>query len=138
MGYNLTIGNVEAGKLECDDGHYSVPLSIACVNHENAPRDGSPTDGTNQRWPSYTAWSEFCLATGLHSMFYDDDTGLIRQHPGVFELMPEHLTKIATARTALQRQPKDIQEEQIGRLNWLEYWVKWALDNCERPGIKNS
>ncbi|HDR9081275.1 TPA: hypothetical protein QDA98_003885 [Burkholderia vietnamiensis] len=138
MGYNFTIGNAEAGELMCEEGEYTVPLTVPGLEHDDAPRDDSPTFGTNQRWPSYSGWNEFCRLTGLHAMFYDEDVGLIRRHPGVFELTPDHIAEIRAAHAKLKNGDPEVYAEQRGRMEWLEYWTQWALRNCERPAFKNT
>lgn len=138
MGYNLTIGNVEIEKLICEDGEYHVPLFVPHIERDDAPRDGSPTDGTNRRCPSYTGWSNFCDETGLRPLFFDENDGLIRRHPGVFELKPRHLAQISAAHARLKTGDAFIYSVQRGRMEWLEYWVEWALENCERPSIGNT
>ena len=138
MGYNLTIGQVEAGTLECEEGEYAIRIEVTLVKFDSAPRDDSPTDGTNQRWPDYSAWAGFCRDTGLYSLFYDGEHGLIRRHPGVFALTADHLAQIKAAHSRLKLRSDGAYALHGGRMQWLEYWVEWALANCSRPGIKNT
>ncbi|MEK6418455.1 MAG: hypothetical protein V4801_02545 [Burkholderia gladioli] len=138
MGYTLTIGNVDAGELICEDGRYEVCMHIVRHERKDAPRDGSPTDRTNQRWPSYGIWTDFCRLTGLHEMFFEEYEGLLSAHPGVFELRPAHLIIIKRAHERLKEGDPEIYAEHRGRMEWLEYWTEWALSNCERPAIQNS
>jgi len=56
MGYTLRIG--ELG----DDGE------VETVRHDDAPAFDEPTDYTNDRWPSYTAWWGFVRACGLDAL----------------------------------------------------------------------
>jgi hypothetical protein len=153
MGYNLTIGNAVLGEA-CPDTHvYSVDVDGA--SHPDAPAFGEPTDGTSQRWPSYSGWSEFCKEVGLTELFYDRECGLLSRHPGTFALTQGHLDTIAAAlkhRRATNggKEPgfpdetpegeliDNGKDGQLARLVWLEYWVRWALENCERPAMRNT
>lgn len=130
MGYSIYIGNAEASELVCEDGEYLVTIQVNPNAVDGAPCDGSPTDGTNGRWPSYSGWSEFIEDAGLVSLFRDESFGIMRNHPGCFALEPAHLEQIKKATCQL--------EWNKGRLEWLKFWVEWALTNCERPAIYNS
>lgn len=158
MGYNLSIGNAvleEADPSEYD-GQFCARYRVKGVRHETAPAFGEPTDYTNQRWPSYSGWAEFCKETGLHGLFFDNYAGIMREHPGCFQLTEDHLRQV---REALEQRKQatglrppgffDYDEEtqqevdngkdpQTARLVWLEYWIAWALANCARPAIENS
>lgn len=139
MGYTITIGDVQPGELICEDGEYRIPMEIEVLTHErDGPRDGSPTDGTNQRWPDYSGWEEFTQTVGLYDMFYNEDTGIMRNHPGVFELTEEHQMAISRAEGRLKKLPQAVRELHGGRLMWLSYWVEFAVKHCKRPAIKNT
>ena len=138
MGYTLTIGNAVVGDMptknevvEGRDGRIEVQIDIETVTLDNAPADGSPTDHENQRWPSYSAWHDFGQETGLHQLFFNEQEGLMRDHPGCFMLTPDHLTTIKSVATR-------VPEIQRGRYDWLLFWVEWALANCDLPAIKNT
>ena len=138
MGYNIDIGNATLEKaptaqeaLDEWDGQLIARFHVAHVRLDNAPHDDSPTDYTNSRWPSYTAWHDFCHDIGLTDLFYNESEGLLRNHPGCFVLTAEHLAKIKAAEPAANHM-------QRGRWEWLVFWVEWALTNCETPAIYNS
>lgn len=147
MGYTITIGQLKIEKSP-DDG-----LDCRCicfgaegVHHDDAPAFGEPTDHENQRWPSYSAWSDFLKGVGLYDIFYYNSGHLIGGHPGV-RLVTEELT--AAVSNALisfsEKNPgvktefgEDVRSGWMCRLVWLDYWLRWSLKNCETPVIANS
>ena len=157
MGYTLRIGELET--TVTDDGLESVIWNRAEGEHlDNAPAFGEPTDRENQRWPSYSAWHNFAEFVGLKDFFYDKHTGLIRSHPGCFPLKKEHkkiidkaykefYEKYPNAKAGYSPNVKDIFSEEdkswpeenvwAVRLEWLKFWVDWALENCENPVFEN-
>lgn len=138
MGYNLYIGNAQLADLECEDGQYLARIDVITTARDDAPRDGSLGDGESVRFPSYTGWSEFCDLAGLRPMFYDEDRGLLRMHPGTFALDASHLAEVRAATIRCQDYTGEEKDMVSGRLAWLEYWIDWALKHCERPALKNS
>lgn len=145
MSYDITIGNVIVGKD--DDGEYRLDIEEA-PEVQNAPRfpgDYPPSMGRPYRAPSYTGWADFCRDAGLYALFFDKERGLMREHPGMAALTVDHH---ATVRAALAswreahpdagpRFGGDIGDANLARLMWLDFWIGWALDNCERPGMEN-
>ncbi len=122
MGFNLTIG--EAIK----DGDR---IAAKVVRLNNAPADGVPTDRTNQRWPSYTGWTDFYEAVGLKEMFEKD---ILSHHPGFVELKQKHKQNVDFAYRSIRNFHPDHQP----RLEWLKFWIDWALENCKRPVFVNT
>ena len=155
MGYTLKIGQLE--KVVDEDYHYDSAKSFRL---ENAPAFGEPTDYTNSRWPSYSAWHNFSRFVDLEDLFYNKDTGLIRKHPGCVVLTQEHKKEIDEAyQKFYQKYPdcrpgyspninesKGIYEDKSWpeensyavRLEWLKFWVDWALENCSESVFYNS
>ena len=155
MGYTLKIGQLE----KVVDGDYSFDTAES-VRLDNAPAFGEPTDYTNSRWPSYSAWHDFSRFVNLEDLFYNKETGLIRQHPGCFNLTQEHKEIIDKAYSDFYQMypnckpgysPKiDVKngiyddeswaEEKSWavRLEWLKFWVDWSLQNCTEPVFYNS
>lgn len=148
MGYDITIGELKVDKYpeEALEGS-GLFFTAKSETHKDAPAFGEPTDYTNSRWPSYSAWSNFADYVGLTDVLFDYRGNLVGGNPGVRLLTPEILAKITAAKArmeALSPPPQPTMEnytEKNGhycRLIWLEYWCKWALDNCEVPVIANS
>lgn len=100
----------------------------------------------NVRWPSYGGWKDFAVEVGLDELFFDEEHGLMRPHPGCAVLREHHESAIALALAAYRvRYPHAVagfdgsdEDGALARLEWLWWWVRWALDNCERPAIYNS
>lgn len=148
MGYSLYIGQ---GRLlrhkQWTGSHYA---RARCITHKGAPAYGEPTDGTNMRWPSYSSWTKFCYFVGLTDMFFNPETGLMRNHSGCEPLLPVHKEQIDFALIELMKKyPHAIArmsddgaygdcDMQLARLMWLKYWVDYALKHCSSPVFYNS
>lgn len=159
MGYTLTIGElkttVKYHGLESYIQNYAED-----VTDEKAPAFGEPTDHLNSRWPSYTAWHDAMRFVGLHEMMFNKENGLIRNHPDCVPLVKEHKEIIDKAylefykkypgckagyspkikeKGGIYEDPEWPQENGYAvRLEWLKYWVDWALENCKHPVFYNS
>ena len=85
-------------------------------------------------------------------MFFNRLTGLLRNHPGCEPLEQAHLREVRRA-IAVQKvknggkgpaiwndsdQNTNNGDPAMGRLLWLEYWMAWALKDCENPALYNS
>lgn len=124
MGFNLTIGELS---YEVDEEGTKCPC-VHEVKHAKAPRDGSPTDGTNKRWPSYTAWGDFCDFIEIDPDFF------IPEHPGYRKIDDtfKHLVDKAYKKFHGKSKLHD------GRLEWLHYWTCWAFKKCKQPVLLNT
>jgi len=171
MGYNLAIGEAY---MDYDKADAYLRIRAKSQHDENSPAFGEPTDHTNQRWPSYCSWSDFCEAVDIYDImmskdFYTDDIHecMIPDHPGYSVITQKHIdyiesrvdlykksnpTHIAKFRP-LKPEFKDddsifhppehyIDDEKydgnLCRAEWLLYWMKWAVENCEIPIFYNS
>lgn len=165
MGYNLIIGNLKVD-YDNDEDCPNIRLWAEGVHDEKAPSFGEPTDCTNSRDPSYSAWTEFTKFVGLYDLFYGGryqqgqtptrDDGLLTEHAGCVPLTERHRREINAAFEAFkikypnakptygnatdwEDDPENPSENAwMCRLVWLHYWVNWALDNCEKPVFANS
>jgi hypothetical protein len=153
MGYNLMVGNAVLVEPEDDDKEAYWTVESACEDDAPSFDEGS-TDRCNVRFPSYRTWSAMCEDVGLTKLFYSEESGLFRgKYPGVNALEPAHLEEIQQAlarrRASNGRKPPGFfptdpkthalvnngTDPDLARLIWLEYWVRWALKNCERPSV---
>lgn len=148
MGYSITIGELlvetypdEA--MECS----GLRLTAKSVRRDDAPAYGEPTDFTNERWPSYSAWHDFAESAGIFELLFDYGGNLIGGHPGVRLITVDMLNIVEAARINMEsREPKpqstmENYTRENGaycRLLWLEYWMRWAIENCKTPVIANS
>lgn len=164
MGYTILIGN---GVLESDwENEYGYPPSaewvVKKVSLDEAPYSNDLTGRSNTRSPSYTGWSDFVGTVGLRNMFYNTDkTGLMDRHPGCARLTKTHAEIIRQALEDYRSAHPDAVasfcecrqcegpwsksevphnphcDGTLVRLTWLDFWVNWAVENCERPAIYN-
>ena len=140
MGYDIKIGEAcvvaPAGAGEADEG---VPPRIWAVGatHPEAPAPdiGHPHNGIA---PSYGGWSGFADAVGLRDLFFDEKTGLMRDHPGAAVLTRKHHARIHAELVDIVDGVNSVGDDHRQRLVWLEWWVRWALDNCTIPVIANT
>jgi hypothetical protein len=131
------------------------------TEHRKAPLKPDATQRTNGCHPGYSQWGDFLREVGLYEAFFDPKVGVMRQHPGIFPLLPMHLEWFEKARTAYQKahpdqkagfcrcrvcdtfdyDPELVHDPTLNfnmlRLDWLCWWTKWALENCTRPAIAN-
>lgn len=157
MGYTLKIGELTVDFDTSDGLESHVGLWAEDSSSQEAPAYGEPTDHSNSRWPSYSSWHNAMSFVGLHDFMYNEDTGLLRKHPGCVPLVKEHKEIVDAAHKAFyEKYPNckagyspnatDFQEdpnwpEENGyavRLEWLKFWIDWALENCARPVFVNS
>lgn len=147
MGYSITIGELSVDEYP-EDGIDSacIGLSANRASVEGSPAYGEPTDGTNQRWPSYSSWSNYLEKAGIQDVFFCNGR-LIGGHPGIRLVTKELLERISKAKADLEKQHPTIEATMepytdingtYCRVIWLEYWCKWALENCKVPVIANS
>ena len=170
MGYSLRIGEAticpDITKNE-DWAYSTVSIKAGDVRLDNAPAFGEPTDYTNSRWPSYTAWANFVRFIVDHvndefeQLFYlgrlygesepgsDDYMCLIKTHPGVALIHEDHKSVIDRTMQMLKEKFPDAEANYdadgnehangaLCRLTWLKFWIDWALENCKIPVFENS
>lgn len=103
MGYNLRIG-----EAIIDYSEDVVRVNAVGVTLEESPADGSPTDHTNDCWPSYSGWADFCEAMDLKDVMFCTRNGgagsfeidgreylpLLVDHPGARPVTAGHLKYI--------------------------------------------
>jgi hypothetical protein len=163
MGYSFTIGQLEIDYSNESDEPY-IDISAKGERLDDAPAFDEPTDYTNERWPSYSVWRDFCRTAGLIEMFYGEDREkniirddyLIMRHPGCVPLTEAHRSEINEAMVRfMSKYPKAVatygnqkgfeadpnnpkENSVLCRLTWLHFWINWALDNCDKPVFANS
>lgn len=154
MGYTIRIGNAvpEFSKdyNELWAGWRVNPESSDCAPTFN---NDELTGNTNTRSPSYSGWSVFLTEVGLHKLFFEDYEGLMSNHPGCKMITQQHLDEVQTALIKYQaratlppgfeefdpdNQEAHTHDGYLARLIWLEWWMRWALANCETPAIDNT
>jgi hypothetical protein len=167
MGYDIRIGNAQVEKHIESDGDMWAKWAIDGAEASDAPKfpNDTWTENTNHRAPGYGIWAQFTKDAGIHDLFFNEETGLMRSHPGCVKLEQSHLAAVETARRVWEERASqagkvlppgftgwetrnddtgewDIPDEgkydhTLARLIWLEWWMRWALENCETPAIEN-
>lgn len=162
MSYTFRIGNA-VPKFDKEDGYLYAAWEVEPATSKDAPNfpNDDMTGQSNERSPSYSAWGDFCKATGLWDLFYDAYGHLNAGHPGCELITEEGLSKVRAARERWEEcatKPPGFSgfptynqinksvftpdegkyDHQLARLIWLEWWMEWALKNCETPAIQNT
>ena len=162
MGYTITIGNAvpDFGK---EDGELYARWVVEGACSDDAPTfpNDAMTGNSNSRSPSYSGWMDFCQESGLYDLFYTKWEGLIDTHPGCVPINQSHYDEVYDALERFKKKAtkppgfsgysswdkenevwitpdEDKYDHILARLMWLEFWMKWALDNCETPAIQNT
>lgn len=159
MSYSIYIGNAEQSctieaawkdAVQNQDVRLSLPwdgVTVAGMALRNAPQfpNDEMTGQGNGRHPGYSQWSDFCDEAGLEELFFAKHTGLMSAHPGTFMLRREHHATVRRALDAWRaKHPTSTPgfggeyDPILARLMWLDFWMDWALTNCERPAISNT
>lgn len=161
MSYDIYIGNADLD-YDADPDYPRVVVGVEPEVHPDAPEfPGDKMTGKgNSRHPGYSNWTDFTRQTGLYDLFFSHETGLMRQHPGAQVLLPAQVQAVELERKAWEdshpdskpgwcmcekcnnfHREKDKEHRELdgtlARLLWLEWWMKWALDNCDMPTIHN-
>lgn len=159
MGYDIYIGNAEmVNEDESKEGVLSYGIRVKGLHLPDAPvfPNDEMTNNGNDRHPGYSGWSEWCREVDLYDLFFAEYTGLMCEHPGNRALRQDHADRIEAALKRWQeshpdaipgfdewdmrnpgKEPEHKYDPMLARLIWLDWWVKWALANCERPCIYN-
>jgi hypothetical protein len=97
MSYSIYIGEPEIEYYPEDE---YMRIKVKCVEHPNAPElfYGDISGKTNGRHPGYSQMRNWCEKVGLYELFYDEEYGLLRSHPGCRPLLQKHLDEVVKAR----------------------------------------
>lgn len=167
MGYNITIGNAILDYTKGDE-HMSIRCAAAthpdAPDHCPYTGKGNSRSPSYTGWSEFcetAGISELFYGRGWsrgqarYLECRDDfhrETPLLSEHPGAFPLLPADLDYITAARVLREQnnggRPAGFWEGDgnidngkdhvLARLLWLEFWMKWAFENCENPAIANS
>lgn len=153
MGYTFTIGNATPRFDKTDFPHLIAEWGVEGVARDDAPvfENDQMTSNTSSRSPSYSAWADFARTVGLYSFFFDERGHLHAGHPGCIGITKEDAdlvtATLAQYRTKAKSPPgfedwgydgPDRVDAHLARLIWLEWWMRWAVENCETPAIANT
>jgi hypothetical protein len=148
MGYLLTIGEAV---FEYTPNEHRLRIDAQRCNHHS-----------NTFSISYRGWEEMCKATGLQQLFYGTGWNRdLREYDYCEDefYREEPLLHRPGSHAVLCRQDADLIRacheryrfmhpnvkpglhseiaNNLSCLLWLDYWVTWAVDHCERPVITN-
>jgi hypothetical protein len=139
--------------LEDGDILHIKSFDIDSMSLDHAPTfpNDEMTGKGNSRHPSYSGFANFCDDTGLSELFFEEYTGLMRNHPGIFQIRQEHLDVIDEAlKNWKEEHPNSVPgflpdsfsggkwfntpveagiDHNLARLIWFQFWFKWAIDN---------
>ena len=155
MSYNLRIGNgvkISEDQIrkeyeldEEDEISEFMQWKVADVYLHEAPSfpDDQLSSHVNTRYPSYSGWESFTKALRIDATMQE----LMPRHPGVVRIKSEHLNAVIKARKYFQKlhpniepgfKDNDASSGHLARILWLEWWMNWALENCDNPMFYNS
>jgi len=154
MGYTFTIGNAKPEFSKDDFPYLSAGWSVERTSHPDAPTfpGDEMTGNGNDRSPSYSVWADFCRDVGLYDLFFTSRGHLHAGHPGCVGIDAEFAGKVSEAlslRKATATLPPGFEVDwgydgppnydyHLARLIWLDWWCRWAVENCETPAIENT
>lgn len=112
--------------------------SVRDEKHDNAPADGVPTDYTNERWPSHYTWKQSIIRLGLHDLMWGDGGLDANKTSYRTRIRKKHIKEFDKIYAEFQKKLPEIEINieltcDIARLEWLKYWLHWAVENCKKP-----
>jgi hypothetical protein len=150
MSYSIYIGEAYIDvppTSELRHQEYNLRVRVKRTQSPDAPcfTGDNMTGITNGRHPSYGGWADFCQSTGLEDLFYHQDHGLFKLHPGaaylteeVEEIVYQTLLKYQKNHPGAKPGWGEGEDPHLARLEWLQWWMRWALNTCAIPAIENS
>lgn len=150
MGFTFTIGGARA---EIDKAYLPkllVGLVVDKVISPHAPSFPGDEGQCSEDSFSYGGFFNFCDDAGLRGLFYGEDGRLKAGHPGCMAITEDDVVIVRTAREKWQakatlppgfhpfeHEGPDFFDYNLAWLMWFEFWMDWAVKNCETPAIQN-
>jgi hypothetical protein len=148
MGYTLKIGEaLFESACESDGIEATFRIDVENKRFEDAPAYGEPTDYENSRWPSYSSWSDCMEKAGMSDLMFNKEYGLMQVHPGCVPITKEHYEMFKNLYNKFnENNPNSVASYETDqgmdfvkcRVEWLNYWIEWAYNNCKNPAFYNS
>ncbi len=158
MGYDIYIGEA---KMDYNKNDIRITVDITYLDGAPVFPNDEMTGNSNARHPSYIGWTDFCKEAGLYDLFFAKYTGLMSSRPGCAPITKDHVLQVRTVlnkwRETVTKLPgfagfptynkesdsfetpdENIYDHIYARLIWLEFWMAWAVENCEHPAIMNT
>lgn len=137
MGFHIIIGNATICKDDSPEGVRI--LTVESMKHNDAPNYGGIVEDGNLRMPSYSQWKYFCDRIGV-DIFKTFDWGTDGDCNIINHTHADRIDSLLAAHK--DRHPglqanEDGTEDEIdrARLEWLAWWLRYAVNNCEYPSI---
>ena len=166
MGYDISIGNASLEYSKGDEYmRISVELTTHPDAPTHCPytKDGNMRSPGYCAWHEFcedAGITEMFYGQGWDGSqrryvectdSFHREAPLLSEHPGAFPLLAEDLQYIRAARIKREAtnggKPPGFWDDDgnkdngndhvLARLLWLEFWIDWALTNCEMPAIAN-
>lgn len=150
MGYIIKIGNAVVHSNKDYFPELCSRWRVEDVEIKAAPAFHDPPDYTNSICPSYSEWDSFCRKVGLYDLFFKEYEGFLSYHPGCMGITTEDLEVVFTALKNHKKSGEpgfckkgcsgvcEKHDGALATLIWLEWWMRWAIKNCETPAVGNS
>lgn len=149
MGWDIYIG--EAVQVDNDEEEIHE-LQVLRWTERAAPTfpNDELTANSNHRAPSYTVWDTVMREVGLGELFFNSSTGLMRTDSICTPITAAHLHEVQAALLRWrERYPQALprfggwhsaggasdEDAALARLVWLEWWMRWALEQCSNPAL---
>lgn len=98
-------------------------------------------------------WDRDARANRPCSEMFHREYGLLQNHPGFAAINQHDVDFVSVALDKYKTKHPEARprfsdwggnggateaDANLARLIWLDYWMRWAVKNCERPIVKNS
>jgi hypothetical protein len=166
MGYNITIGELDVF-YDQEDSYIGLTAKVVeeenAPDHCKYTGKGNSRSPSYTAWSVFceeAKISELFYGQGWSSEFrqylncgedFHREVPLLRDHPGAQPITQKDLNYIQyKLKNYQETNPNAVpgfweeynvdngKDPVLARLIWLEFWMNWALENCERPVIANS
>ena len=157
--------DIELKKLKGAPNGFDAFLMLSDGHVETAIYDKKDEPGSNDVEITYTNNAMWTRLAGIHSYMLGhprsrfgkpetrdksmeeagNEKGLVEQHPGVCainqadaDFITDKLTEFRAMNPDVAEGLADDKSQTLKLLVWLEFWMRWAVENCEYPAIGNS
>ena len=98
MSYDIYIGEAVIDAPDPAE-HNDLDIVVKGLLLPDAPTfpNDETTGNGNGRSPGYLQWSDFCREAGIYDLFFDEEEGMMRRHPGCFLLRQRDLDRVRSA-----------------------------------------
>lgn len=136
MSYNFSIG-----EYFLDESDNEAPVVLPkFMELPNAPMNPGPVPRFNRSnhfiGMSYVSFESLVDLTGLR-LVLSNQNGYLGGRPGYIDITTEMVEKFDYALHKFKTDyPMAVRSN--ARLEWFLFWMRWSLENCDRPVLTNS